>query len=232
LFFLTVLSVSQALGQQCPPSSPSVWCSGAYQYDGSGNIKAIGADTYRYDEFGRLVSGTADMQRSGVASEQDYTYDVFGNRKTVSRAAGSVGCFGPCEIDAKADPYTNHLNTNSATYDDAGNLKTIDNATYSYDAAGSLNRATVGSDDRQFVYTADDERIAIRQGVSWTWTVRGLDQKVLREFTSLEVNGRCRRRTGNGRRTTCGESECCWPRCRRRRRERAPRPCSIFISIT
>ena len=80
LFFLTVLSVSQALGQQCPASSPSVWCSGAYQYDGSGNIKAIGADTYRYDEFGRLVSGTADMQRSGVASEQDYTYDVFGNR--------------------------------------------------------------------------------------------------------------------------------------------------------
>src|SRR5258706_7088245 len=49
-----------------------------------------------------------------------------------------------------------------------------------------MTEATVGTDDRQFVYTADDERIAVRQGVSWTWTVRGLDQKVLREFTSME----------------------------------------------
>ena len=48
-------------------------------------------------------------------------------------------------------------------------------------------RATVGSDDRMFVYTADDERIAVRNGVSWTWTVRDLSGKVLRELTSLET---------------------------------------------
>jgi hypothetical protein len=51
-----------------------------------------------------------------------------------------------------------------------------------------MTQATVGSDDRQFVYTADDERIAVRRGQSWTWTVRGLDNKVLREFMSSEPN--------------------------------------------
>src|SRR5205807_782912 len=34
---------------------------------------------------------------------------------------------------------------------------------------------------------ADDERIAVRQGASWTWTVRGMDNMVLREFTSMET---------------------------------------------
>ncbi|MGH7488283.1 MAG: RHS repeat domain-containing protein, partial [bacterium] len=38
---------------------------------------------------------------------------------------------------------------------------------------------------REFLYTADDERIATANGATWTWTVRGLDGKVLREFTSM-----------------------------------------------
>jgi RHS repeat-associated protein len=51
-----------------------------------------------------------------------------------------------------------------------------------------VTRATVGSDDRIFVYTADDERIAVRQGVSWTWIVRDQSSKVLRQLTSLETS--------------------------------------------
>jgi RHS repeat-associated protein len=50
-----------------------------------------------------------------------------------------------------------------------------------------MNESTVGSDDRQYVYTADDERIAVRRGVSWTWSVRDLNKKVVREFTSVET---------------------------------------------
>jgi RHS repeat-associated protein len=47
-------------------------------------------------------------------------------------------------------------------------------------------QTTAGSDDRQYVYTADDERIGIRQGASWTWTVRDPGGKVLREFAATE----------------------------------------------
>src|SRR5207248_9689848 len=38
---------------------------------------------------------------------------------------------------------------------------------------------------REFVYTADDERIATYTvGSSWNWTIREASGKVLREFTS------------------------------------------------
>ena len=195
IFISCVVYNVSALAQGCPPGAS--WCSGTYVYDGMGNIRAIGADTYIYDTAGRLVSGTGDVQRTGILSRQDYSYDALGNRTGASRIAGSVDCLGGCEQSPAIDPATNHITSNGALYDAAGNLIAIQNmvngvtwsASYTYDAAGSLARATTGSDDRQFIYTADDERIATRNGQNWTWTVRDLDNKVLREFTSLEPNG-------------------------------------------
>jgi YD repeat-containing protein len=188
--------VMPAIAQTCP--SGANWCSGTYQYDGMGNIRAIGSDIYIYDTVGRLVSGTAEVQRGG-ASRQDYGYDAFGNRTSASRIAGSVDCLGGCEQSPTPtiDPVTNHITTNGAAYDPAGDLISITNtvgstsftSTYDYDALGSMTRASAGSDVRQFIYTADGERIATRNGQNWTWTVRGLDGKVLREFTSTEPNG-------------------------------------------
>jgi RHS repeat-associated protein len=162
--------------------------SGTYTYDGSGNITAIGADTYVYDGAQRLVSSVT----RGV--QENYTYDAYGNRTS---ATGAVNCLGQtnCAQTVTVDSNTNHLTTiNGAavTYDAAGNINTIaatsgsPGAVYSYDATGMMTRATVGSDDRQFLYTADNERIAVRQGVSWTWMIRDQSGKVLREFTSLE----------------------------------------------
>jgi RHS repeat-associated protein len=194
LAILLAAGAMPAFADDCPAGTN--WCSGLYKYDGMGNIRAIGSDTYIYDTSGRLVSGTAENQRGGT-SRQDYGYDTFGNRTSASRISGSVDCLGGCEQSPAIDAVTNHITGNSAAYDAAGNLISIVNtvgstsftATYVYDAAGSMARATAGSDDRQFIYTADDERIATRNGQSWTWTVRGLDNKVLREFTSLEPNG-------------------------------------------
>jgi RHS repeat-associated protein len=197
LIVLTALFLAaSATAQQCPPANSSNWCSGLYQYDGTGNIKAIGADTYLYDALGRLTSGTADVQRTGVPSRQTYTYDPFGNRTGVSRDAGSINCVGGCEIPIVVDAGTNHITNNAAHYDEGGNLDfiqaTVGNsnypATYTYDAAGSLAHAN-STDNREFIYTADDERIATKNGVSWTWTLRGADNKVLREYSSAEVNG-------------------------------------------
>jgi RHS repeat-associated protein len=185
--FLSLAAVASA---QCPPATPANWCSGGYQYDGMGNVTAIGGDNYVYDELGRLKNGTADVQRTGRLSRQNYEYDLFGNRLNTYRDSGSVECLGGCELSPPlaVSPTTNHITNHSPLYDDAGNLTRIDTATYSYDAAGSLTRA-VATDDRQYLYTADDERIGTKNGLTWTWTVRGLDQKVLREFTSGEVGG-------------------------------------------
>jgi RHS repeat-associated protein len=162
--------------------------SGTYTYDGAGNITAIGADTYVYDTAQRLVSSVT----RGV--QENYTYDAYGNRTS---ATGAVNCVGQsnCAQTVTVDSNTNHLGTiNGAavTYDAAGNIQTIaaasgsPGATYSYDGTGMMTGATVGSDVRQFIYTADDERIAVKQGASWTWTIRDQSGKVLREFTSLE----------------------------------------------
>jgi len=195
LVILVVTCAFPALAQPCPPTS---WCSGTYQYDGMGNIRAIGNDTYIYDTAGRLVSGTADVQRTGVMSRQEYAYDAFGNRTSASRALGSVDCLGGCEQSLTIDPATNHITSNGSAYDAAGNLISITNtvngisftSTFDYDGTGSMTHATASSgDDRQFIYTADGERIAVKNGQSWTWTVRSLDGKVVREFTSAEQNG-------------------------------------------
>jgi RHS repeat-associated protein len=194
LLTLAVISCNAAAFAQTCPSSVS-WCSGAYSYDAMGNIRAIGADTYVYDTAGRLVSGTADVQRAGLMSRQDYSYDAFGNRTGASRITGSVSCPGGCELSAAIDPLTNHIIGFGAQYDEAGSLKFIQGSpdvSYTYDAAGSLVHAVAGTDDRQFIYTADDERIATgngANGATWTWTVRGLDGKVLREFTSFQPQG-------------------------------------------
>ncbi|HKR62131.1 MAG TPA: hypothetical protein VJZ00_00255, partial [Thermoanaerobaculia bacterium] len=54
------------------------WTTGSYSYDGSGNIRSMGSDTFVYDAFGRVTSGAA-----GPGRRQDYTYDRFGNLTSI-----------------------------------------------------------------------------------------------------------------------------------------------------
>jgi len=156
--------------------------SGTYLYDGSGNIKSIGTDSFVYDPVGRLT--VAIVQ----GNQQTFTYDPFGNRTATATANGAAGCVGGCDVANTAVTPQNNNHLSAATYDDAGNVKTGFGAVYMYDGTGMVRRAAVGTDIRDFVYTADDERIAVRQGASWTWTVRDQGGKVLREFTSLETS--------------------------------------------
>jgi RHS repeat-associated protein len=54
------------------------WTTGEYLYDGAGNIKAMGADTFRYDKVNRLVEANVGSYT------QSYTYDPYGNLTLIS----------------------------------------------------------------------------------------------------------------------------------------------------
>ncbi len=147
-----------------------------YVYDGSGNITKIGSDAQQYDEVGRLIKGTTD----GVV--RNFTYDAFGNRLDCTQVAGDNCQFGRTVVSA-----TNRLANTS--YDGAGNVTAQGDLTFAYDAANMMTRAksaSVAAPHVEYIYTADDERIAVRDLAtgSWRWTLRDASGKVLREFTS------------------------------------------------
>ena len=150
------------------------WSTGvSYTYDGSGNIRSIGSDSYVYDAAGRLVQSDLTGTRS------NFGYDAFGNRISCTQGAGN------CQYSA-IDTTTNRLS--SATYETggSGNVASFWGHTYAYDAVNMATRDLTASSTREFVYTADDERLAVYTvgGGAWNWTVRDAGGKVLREFTS------------------------------------------------
>jgi RHS repeat-associated protein len=169
-------------------NSSQVWTSGMYTYDGAGNIVGIGTDAYTYDLVGRLLTGTTDRQRSGNLNQQTFTYDAFGNRKTVTKTGG--GCLNnvDCYQDVGINSATNRINTNSAVYDAAGNLTTIDGTSfnYEYDGAGMMSFESAAGADMEFIFTPNDERIATYQNGGWTFTPRDVSGKVLREVTAVQ----------------------------------------------
>jgi RHS repeat-associated protein len=171
---------SARLNGRLTPAPRDISSSGTYAYDGSGNIRFIGSDSFVYDVDGRLKVATVQL------SQQSYEYDAFGNRTAAARAANALSCVGGCEAAVTVNHQNNHLAEQS--YDEAGNVTSGFGAFYSYDGTGMVTRGIVGSDDRVFIYTADDERIAVRQAASWTWMVRDHGNKVLREFTTLETS--------------------------------------------
>jgi RHS repeat-associated protein len=174
--------------------APPTWFSGEYRYDGSGNIKSIGAptsihgdgkstlngdgqsDTYVYDTAGRLVSGTVNH---GATNTETYAYDSFGNR--IQKQTN-----GALAVSLPVSPNTNRMDGHE--YDRAGNLTAQAGTSdiYFYDAVNQLRQHTFGpgpTDYARYVYTADDERIGVEDGDGWVrWMFRDLEGKVLREY--------------------------------------------------
>ncbi|MCU1228007.1 MAG: hypothetical protein JWO97_891 [Acidobacteria bacterium] len=190
-YTLSAQSVAEAsrtmphTGARIGSNSVLTWDSGAFQYDGSGNIKAIGTNAYVYDTAGRLVSGTA----TGPANREVYAYDAAGNRLSAALTPGSTPCSPNvgCSESVSVDPATNHLTGTGIQYDEAGNLVAKDATAYVYDAVKMLTRRDDAS--AVYIYTAGDERLAtIVGGGNWKWTVRNLDGKVLREFTGSDAS--------------------------------------------
>ena len=168
-----------------PNAGPWSWTTGNYAYDASGNITAIGTQSFAYDTRGRLVDATLVRPDQPGSEHETFAYDAFGNM--TSRTGASA-----YSVATPASLATNHLV--GATYDGAGNVTLLTPAgqafqyEYTYDALGSLNQAraaNVAGETRQFsIYTADDERIwTYDLGVNTShWKIRDLGGRVLRDY--------------------------------------------------
>jgi RHS repeat-associated protein len=154
------------------PAAASTWTTGTYVYDSSGNIVRMGVDQYVYDRNGRLAKGTAN----GPSHRQEYTYDSFGNRLSATTCVNEVCTPAPLSVTAA----TNHVQ--GVTYGDAGNAE---NGHSIFDAAEMIS----ADGAREYIYTANDERIAVHKGTDWQWSVRDLGQRVARDFTSSDTAG-------------------------------------------
>jgi RHS repeat-associated protein len=159
----------------------STWTLDPYEYDKLGNITKIGADTFVYDQAGRVTSGSA-----GPGRRQDYTYDGFGNLLTIT-TDGNVGA----QRKLAVAPATNRLDAAGVfnvfgTYNGAGFMTSFLAAdTYTYDGTGMMTSSRVDGVEKTYVYDANDERIGVltTSGAAAgekTWTLRDPSGKVLR----------------------------------------------------
>jgi RHS repeat-associated protein len=153
-----------------------LWTTGAYTYDGSGNVWKMGAATFLYDSLSRVTSGTvlSGQYSNGTANTQTYTYDPYGNLTGLT----TNGVL----LNTLAATATNRLT--GGGYDTAGNLTAWSGNAYEYDAFNQMTRMVSGAEDWRYMYTAADERFwSYRVGGNGSlWTLRDLNGKVLRDY--------------------------------------------------
>ena len=151
---------------------------GLYAYDGAGNVKAMGSDTFVYDPLSRL-------RESDVHGwEQDFLYDAFGNITRVETTPPG----GPQDtLHLPVTAATNRLSSHG--YDGAGNLTTFTGWwTQAVDPLNMPIARDSGSGTTWLaVYTASEERLATLDASSGGssvqhWTLRSPSGQVLRDF--------------------------------------------------
>lgn len=168
---------------------PAAWISaqtnepwaGTYQYDGAGNVKAIGQNRYVYDGAMRLRQGTQQ-------SVQQYAYDAFGNLLGIT-TNGRMLAMGVARTTNRADDPTRCPENSTCflgTFDEAGNQTGFGSTTYTYDSAGMATALSAPAAERLFIYDAADQRIATvaygsTSSQTWHYTVRDLTAQVVRE---------------------------------------------------
>lgn len=169
----------------------TLWNTGSYAFDGTGNVKAIGGSAFVYDPVSRLTSTSLETSALGgtTPKTQSFTYDAFGN---LTNIAGTVG---------RSIPVTNSTNRMATVgsgptcdigetyYDSGGNLLCWQGNAFTYDPLGRVTRTYLSGVEYDHVYTAGGERVMTYQpGVGYRWTLRDLDGKVLREFANVSGN--------------------------------------------
>ncbi|MGA9753140.1 MAG: PKD domain-containing protein, partial [Acidobacteriota bacterium] len=151
------------------------WDSGAYQYDGIGEVTRMGSDSFSYDVTGRLTGATIyHPHTNGTSADFGYTYDPYGNLQTVTSSSASFPSLTTFGVDSS----TNHLTsitgqTYAPSYDANGNMTNDGVNTLQYD---QLNRVTslgpTGGSSTTYYYDAAGERVAAVNGNSPTYFFR------------------------------------------------------------
>ena len=152
---------------------------GPYQYDGAGNIRAIGTtESFLYDRDSRLVNAVM------TPGTQTFKYDTFGNR-TFADTTGITRCNGGAGCKREPDPGTLSRTNRiaGATYNAAGAVETMDGRVYTYEPAGMMT-SQKNTQLVQYIYTAGDERIAVYTNGRWTWSLRDPGEHPIRQVTS------------------------------------------------
>lgn len=179
---LTEVRAMSAIDAPVQSHSGQTWTTGDYSYDGAGNIASIGTSavpgtqgyrTYGYDSVTRLTK--AEIAGVTPGATYEYSYDAYGNRDgyAINEQWISVG----------VSSATNRLD--EATYDSSGNQLSRGATAATYDGFGMVTSYRFDSTNAEtYVYTASDERIGVLRGTDWTWSVRGGDGLVLRQYRS------------------------------------------------
>ena len=185
-------------------SDEVIFKSGAYSYDGAGNITEIGKEgeegvlpeSYFYDPLSRLAS--ADIGGYKVS----YSYDLFGNM--TSRCLGEEGCSEnapppgtfEAEVELKERGYEDNRISDpggfheavEVRYDGNGNLSGWGSDSYTYDEFDRMVLAEASGKVMIYVYDHDGNRVlkgVASEGDGSSHTIayiRGADGKVLSEY--------------------------------------------------
>jgi RHS repeat-associated protein len=171
---------------------------GTYTYDPSGNIHkivgSVGTETFLYDPYARLTSGTHAMPSPQTPVAQQYTYDRYGNIETIKTTGQPDRILAVDKSSNKLDSTTVAGANVKGTYDGAGNQVTLNRegilGTFVYDGLNFVKESTIAGSRRIYIYSASDERLASFEGVTdfgttgkQQWTVRDPGGQVLRRFT-------------------------------------------------
>lgn len=162
--------IARPAGMTAANGTTTLWTAGTHAYDGAGNLKAIGTQTFVYDSLSRISQGTVG------GSTQSYTYDNYGNVLSVT----TDGVL----LNTPTSSSTNRLT--AGTYDSGGNLTSWNGNSYQYDAFNQMVRFTSGTEDWIYVYGPDDERFWSYKadGTGSIWALRDLDGAVLRLYNA------------------------------------------------
>jgi RHS repeat-associated protein len=177
-------------------SNTELWNSGGYSFDGSGNIKGTGNTAYFYDAFDRLT-GWKIPGTNGAYDWIGRRYDAFGNylsafeKVCMTQVSGQAQrCFTSNFATQQVTGTTNHYS--GVTYDDAGNITTQSGRTFTWDSLGVMTGATANGRTFRYLYTADDERVAVVERVvgsdnitrnRTTWSARDFENRLLTTWT-------------------------------------------------
>ncbi|MDY7096015.1 MAG: RHS repeat-associated core domain-containing protein [Acidobacteriota bacterium] len=171
-------------------STGTFFDTGIYQYDHTGSIYAIGADSYVYDKVGRLLSGT--VKHAGANRSQAMTYDIWDNVR--SRAID-----GGAPLIYSVNSKNRLLGNNDVFYDGAGNMTQVGyhaNGQPVYELQyGALNmlsllriRDSSGSFvEHRYLYGPGNLRLVSFRGDTGERTIRLRDAggQVLRELSAV-----------------------------------------------